>query len=98
MNPADCFKFEVEERVECMQSKKVKYTNRSDYCLSVPVPVEAAINKGEGHLVLIYIVLKTNIHSHKTFSQNHINHNGFNILVQMKTPHLYRKQKHYITQ
>lgn len=47
VNPTGSMKFQVEERVECMQSRKVKYTNRCDYCLALPVPVEAAINKDE---------------------------------------------------
>ncbi|XP_052081738.1 ubiquitin carboxyl-terminal hydrolase 5-like [Mytilus californianus] len=46
-NPADCFKFNVEDRVECLQSKKVKYTNRDDFMLSLPIPMEAATNKDE---------------------------------------------------
>jgi ubiquitin carboxyl-terminal hydrolase 5/13 len=45
-NPADCFRFNVEERVECLQSKKVKYSNRDDFILALPVPLEAASNKG----------------------------------------------------
>jgi uncharacterized UBP type Zn finger protein len=32
-NPADCFRFNVEERVECLQSKKVKYSNRDDFII-----------------------------------------------------------------
>lgn len=46
-NPADCFKFNIEDRVECLQSKKVKYTNRDDFMLSLPIPMEAATNKGK---------------------------------------------------
>lgn len=46
-NPTECFKFNVEEKVQCVQSGKVKYTNRSDYCLALPVPLEAAINKDD---------------------------------------------------
>lgn len=33
----DCFKFQVEERIECSVSKKVKYNTRTDYLLSLPV-------------------------------------------------------------
>ncbi|XP_052286427.1 ubiquitin carboxyl-terminal hydrolase 5-like isoform X2 [Dreissena polymorpha] len=44
-NPSDCFKFRVEERVECSVSKKVKYTERYDFLLPLPVPMEAATNK-----------------------------------------------------
>ncbi|XP_014677519.1 PREDICTED: ubiquitin carboxyl-terminal hydrolase 5-like [Priapulus caudatus] len=43
-NPCDCFKFEVEERIECIQSKKVKYTYRTEYLLPLPIPLEAANN------------------------------------------------------
>ena len=33
----DCFKFQVEERIECSVSKKVKYNTRTEYMLSLPV-------------------------------------------------------------
>lgn len=46
VNPADCFKFQVEDRVQCTQSNKVKYASRSEYCLSLPIPMEATTNKG----------------------------------------------------
>lgn len=46
-NPADAFKFKVEERVQCTASKKVKYSHRSDYCLSLNIPLEAVCNKEE---------------------------------------------------
>lgn len=45
-NPSECFKFKVEERVECSVSKKVKYTDRTDYLLALPVPMEAVTNRG----------------------------------------------------
>lgn len=44
-NPSDCFKFQVVDRVECSASKKVKYTDRSDYLLQLPVPLDAVTNK-----------------------------------------------------
>lgn len=47
VNPADCFKFQVEDRVQCTQSNKVKYASRSEYCLSLPIPMEATTNKDE---------------------------------------------------
>ena len=59
-NPADCFRFNVEERVECLQSKKVKYSNRDDFILALPVPLEAASNKDE---VLAYEVRKSEAES-----------------------------------
>ncbi|GFT00664.1 ubiquitin carboxyl-terminal hydrolase 5 [Nephila pilipes] len=46
-NPADSLKFEVEERIQCSTSKKVKYTTRTDYLLSLPIPLDAATNKEE---------------------------------------------------
>lgn len=33
----DCFKFQVEERIECSLSNKVKYNTRTEYMLSLPV-------------------------------------------------------------
>lgn len=47
VNPCDCFRFQMEDKVTCTSSKKVRYSSREDYCLSLPVPVEAAINKDE---------------------------------------------------
>ncbi|KAH9525074.1 Ubiquitin carboxyl-terminal hydrolase 5, partial [Bulinus truncatus] len=47
VNPCDAFRFQVEERLMCTASKKVCYSRREDYCLSLPVPLEAAINKDE---------------------------------------------------
>ncbi|XP_037513033.2 ubiquitin carboxyl-terminal hydrolase 5 isoform X1 [Rhipicephalus sanguineus] len=45
MNPADCLKFEVEERILCTESGKVRYTKRTDWLLPLPVPLECALNK-----------------------------------------------------
>lgn len=47
VNPGECFKFEVEERFQCGQSKKVKYLTRSEVCLGLNIPMDAAINKEE---------------------------------------------------
>lgn len=44
-NPSECFKFQVVERVECSVSKKVKYTDRSDFLLPLPVPLDRVTNK-----------------------------------------------------
>ncbi|XP_067144900.1 ubiquitin carboxyl-terminal hydrolase 5 [Centruroides vittatus] len=44
-NPADCFKYQFEERIQCLQSGKVKYTTRTEYLLSLPIPMNAALNK-----------------------------------------------------
>lgn len=46
-NPGECFKFQVEEKVQCSTSKKVKYTHRADNLLALNIPLEAAINKDE---------------------------------------------------
>ncbi|KAM7387880.1 hypothetical protein PAMP_024091 [Pampus punctatissimus] len=46
-NPSDAFRFLVEERVQCCQSRRVRYTQRVDYCIQVPAPVEAATNREE---------------------------------------------------
>jgi ubiquitin carboxyl-terminal hydrolase 5/13 len=47
LNPSDCFKFKVEDRFECSQSRKVKYTYRTEYCLPLPIPMSAATNQDE---------------------------------------------------
>lgn len=46
-NPADCFKFKVEERYQCGGSAKVKYTHRPEYLLPLPIPLKAAVNQEE---------------------------------------------------
>ncbi|NWS68922.1 UBP13 hydrolase, partial [Crotophaga sulcirostris] len=46
-NPSDVFRFLVEERTQCCQSRKVRYTERVDYVMQLPVAMEAATNKDE---------------------------------------------------
>nr|XP_033815364.1 ubiquitin carboxyl-terminal hydrolase 13 isoform X4 [Geotrypetes seraphini] len=46
-NPSDVFRFLVEERVQCCQSRKVRYTERVDYLMQLPVAMEAATNRDE---------------------------------------------------
>ncbi|NWU92663.1 UBP13 hydrolase, partial [Upupa epops] len=46
-NPSDVFRFLVEERTQCCQSRKVRYTERVDYIMQLPVAMEAATNKDE---------------------------------------------------
>ncbi|XP_034950209.1 ubiquitin carboxyl-terminal hydrolase 5 [Chelonus insularis] len=46
-NPADCFKFKIEERYECESSGNVKYSYRPEYLLPMPIPLEEAVNKDE---------------------------------------------------
>ncbi|KAK9892573.1 hypothetical protein WA026_020954 [Henosepilachna vigintioctopunctata] len=59
-NPGECFKFQVEERFQCGDSKKVKYLTRSDVILPLMIPMEAAINKEE---VATYEAKKTELES-----------------------------------
>ncbi len=47
-NPVDCFRFQFQDRIQCMTSKKVSYSNRDDFILQLPVPMDAATNKGTG--------------------------------------------------
>ncbi|KAM7160862.1 ubiquitin carboxyl-terminal hydrolase 13 [Macrochelys suwanniensis] len=46
-NPSDVFRFLVEERTQCCQSRKVRYTERVDYLMQLPVAMEAATNRDE---------------------------------------------------
>lgn len=46
-SPTKALCFEVEDRVECMASKKVRYTCRTEYILALPVPLEKMINRKE---------------------------------------------------
>ena len=45
------FRFLVEERIQCCQTRKVRYTERVDYLMQLPVAMEAATNKGNGSTV-----------------------------------------------
>ena len=45
LNPCTGFKFIIEERVQC-PSGKVSYNKRSDYHLSLSIPLHEATNKG----------------------------------------------------
>ncbi|XP_015111541.1 ubiquitin carboxyl-terminal hydrolase 5 [Diachasma alloeum] len=47
VNPADAFKFKVEERYQCSSSNKVKYSYRPEYLLPLPIPLDAATNLEE---------------------------------------------------
>lgn len=44
-NPIESFKFQLEDRIECAQSKHVKYTHRDEFCLPLPISKELALNK-----------------------------------------------------
>lgn len=50
-NPSEAFRFLVEERIVCQQSNKAKYTQRVDYIIQLPVPMDQATNTGEGSSV-----------------------------------------------
>lgn len=47
MNPMDVLSLNLEERVECMSSKKVKYSRRDEYCLPLQIPLDKATNLDE---------------------------------------------------
>ena len=40
------FRFLVEDKIKCLATEKVKYTQRVDYIMQLPVPMDAAMNKG----------------------------------------------------
>ncbi|XP_067897573.1 ubiquitin carboxyl-terminal hydrolase 13 isoform X1 [Heterodontus francisci] len=46
-DPSEVFRFMVEDRVQCCQSRKVKYKQRVDYIMQLPAVLEAASNKEE---------------------------------------------------
>lgn len=46
-NPINCFKFKIEDRLECMQSKKVKYSDRSELMVGLPIRYSDATNLKE---------------------------------------------------
>ncbi|AWO96378.1 Ubiquitin carboxyl-terminal hydrolase [Scophthalmus maximus] len=43
-NPSEAFRFLVEERIVCQESQKAKYTQRVDYMVQLPVPMDQATN------------------------------------------------------
>lgn len=45
-NPADFFRFQFEDRVECVESGNVRYSKRDDCLMQLPVPMDMATNKG----------------------------------------------------
>eukprot|EP01132_Coremiostelium_polycephalum_P004690 gene4690-5858_t len=46
-DPTKVFSFQIQDRIECGTSHKVKYTKRFENVLSLPVPLEASTNKDE---------------------------------------------------
>lgn len=47
VDPTKCLEFVIEDRIQCSQSKKVKYTHRVDSCLPLHVDESWATNKDE---------------------------------------------------
>lgn len=46
-NPSNCFKFQVEDKVQCNETKCVRYSHRAEYCLPLSIPIDCATNKEE---------------------------------------------------
>lgn len=46
-NPANALRFVVEDRFECGDSGKVKYTTRDEFCLPLQIPLHKASNYAE---------------------------------------------------
>lgn len=69
-NPSDVFRFIVEERVQCCQSQKVRYTQRVDYLMQLPVPIEAATNRGKDRMSLNIIASSNQFLSSLSVIQN----------------------------
>ncbi len=44
LNAVDSFRFQTEERIECVASGKVRYSLREDNLLPLPVPLDAAVS------------------------------------------------------
>lgn len=47
LNPTEAFKFQIEDRVECLSSKKVKYSYRDEFVLPLMIPLDQATNLDE---------------------------------------------------
>lgn len=46
-DPSKCLEFVIEDRIQCSESKKVKYTHRVESCIPLHVDLDLAINKNE---------------------------------------------------
>lgn len=46
-NPAECFKFRIEDRYQCTTTGQIKYTYRPEYCLPLSISLDNMINKAE---------------------------------------------------
>lgn len=47
VSPSNSFKFLTEERIECVQSKMVRYSTKPEFIMALPIPIQAALNKDE---------------------------------------------------
>lgn len=56
LDPSRSFKFIIEERLQC-PSGKVAYNKRSDYILSLSIPLHEATNKGNLLNPSIFLIL-----------------------------------------
>lgn len=62
-NLNEIFKFKIEDRTQCLASNKVNYLDRSEYVLSLPIPLEKASNLDE---VEVYLKAKEQAQSDGT--------------------------------
>jgi ubiquitin carboxyl-terminal hydrolase 5/13 len=46
-NPIDAFKFQLEDRIECSVSHQVRYKRRDEFCLSLPISKQLAVNQSK---------------------------------------------------
>ncbi|XP_022181234.1 ubiquitin carboxyl-terminal hydrolase 5-like isoform X2 [Myzus persicae] len=46
-NPAECFKFNIEERYQCSTTGQIDYTYRPEYCLPLSISLDNIVNKAE---------------------------------------------------
>lgn len=58
--PTDCLKFGLEDRIECSESHKVKYVYRNENVLSLPVPLDKAINNSEPGCAVLKDICRAN--------------------------------------
>ncbi|CAB4055360.1 USP5_13 [Lepeophtheirus salmonis] len=67
--PGHCLQFEVEDRIECGATGRVKYINRIEDYLPFPIPMEASINQPD---VDAYLARKEGRSCVKTFSTEEV--------------------------
>jgi ubiquitin carboxyl-terminal hydrolase 5/13 len=59
VSPVDSVKFRIEKRIQCGQSNCVKYTNRDEICLSLPISRYFDVNKEQVSWIGIFLRLRT---------------------------------------